>query len=73
MDTSKSFQHKKYDLLCGAREVDRGRFAATLCVSSLNWPSRPRQIALLPGNFPSAHTAIDSAYNQGLDWVLKFG
>ncbi|MEP7058496.1 MAG: hypothetical protein ABI809_12070, partial [Caldimonas sp.] len=62
MDTSKSFQHKNYDLLCGARALDRGRFAPTLCVSSHNWPARPRQIALSPGNFPSADAAIDAAY-----------
>ncbi len=73
MDATKSFLHKDYELLCGARSLDRGRFAPTLCVSKQIWPTRPRQIALLRGDFPSADSAIHAAYSQGLDWISNFG
>ena len=73
MEEAKSFQHKDYDLLCGAKTLDRGRFAPTLFISKQGWPRRRRQIALAPGDFPSAQTAIDAAFTQGVDWVLNFG
>ncbi len=73
MNATKNFRYKNYDLLCGARPVDRGRFAPTLVISTLSWPSRPRQIALAPGDFPSEHTAIDAAYNQGMEWIANYG
>ncbi len=73
MNATKSFRHKNYDLLCGARAVDRGRFAPTLVISTQSWPSRPRQIALVAGDYPSEDTAIDAAYHQGIEWVFNYG
>lgn len=61
-EETKSFQHEDYDLLCGAKTLDRGRFAPTLFVSKQSWPRRRRQIALAPGDFPSTHTAINAAF-----------
>jgi hypothetical protein len=62
-----------YDLLCGAREVGGGMFAATLVVSRRRWPSRPRVIAMAPGSFATQADAIDSARLQGVQWVKDFG
>ncbi|MEP6739780.1 MAG: hypothetical protein ABJA61_05345 [Caldimonas sp.] len=73
MDLTKSFRHQNYELLCGARAVDNGRFAPTLCVTKHVWPSRPRQIAMARGDFESEQSAIDAAYRQGLDWVSNYG
>ncbi len=73
MEEAKSFQHKDYELLCGAKTLDRGRFAPTLFISKQSWPRRRRQIALAPGDFPSTHTAINAAFTQGVDWVLNYG
>ena len=73
MDATKTFRHQNYEFLCGARAVDRGRFAPTLYITKHVWPSRPRQIALARGDFASEQNAIDAAYNQGLEWVRNYG
>ena len=73
MSASETVSFKDYDLTCGARAADQGRFAATLVVARRTWPSRPRIIALTRGSFATEVGAIDSARTQGVQWVTDFG
>ena len=73
MDTTKTFMHKDYELLCGAKAVDDGRFAPTLVLSKQAWPTRPRTIAVQRGDYSSAERAIDAAHAQGIEWVMNYG
>jgi hypothetical protein len=67
------FRLNDYELVCGARVVDGGKFEPTLVVSSNTWPSRPRTLAVQRGNFPTEALAIESAHAQGLEWIANFG
>ena len=73
MDTTKTFRHRDYELLCSAKALDSGNFAPSLVVSKQVWPSRPRTIAVRCDACPTEAHAIDSAYNQGVEWVLNYG
>jgi hypothetical protein len=73
MDTNTIFQHKGYELRCGARVLDSGSFMPTLVVSKHLWPSRPRTIAVDSESCASADEAIASAHAQGLAWVRDYG
>lgn len=73
MDITKTFMHKDYELLCGAKVVDDGRFAPTLVLSKQAWPTRPRTIAVQRGDYATPETAIDAAHAQGIEWVLNYG
>jgi hypothetical protein len=73
MDATETVTFGDYDLLCGARAVGSGTFAATLVVSRRRWPSRPRVIAMARGTFDTESDAINSARLQGLQWVADFG
>ena len=73
MSTPKTFRLKHYELICGAKQVDNGKFVPTLVISSNTWPSRPRTIAIQPGHFLSEDVAIESAHAQGLEWIANFG
>ena len=64
---------KDYELICGARAIDGGKFEPTLVISSNTWPSRPRNIAVQAGYFPTEAIAIESAHTQGLEWIADFG
>ncbi len=73
MDATKIFRHHDYELHCGARPVDGGRFVPTLIVSKQVWPTRPREIAIRRGDYPTPEEAIDAAYAQGIGWIADFG
>jgi hypothetical protein len=67
------FQHKGYELRCGARALDSGSFMPTLVVSKQQWPSRPRTIAVESEGHRNVDDAIASAHAQGLAWVRDYG
>jgi hypothetical protein len=73
MDTDTIFQHKGYELRCGARALDSGSFMPTLVVSKHLWPSRPRTIAVASEGCRNFDEAIASAHAQGLAWVRDYG
>jgi len=50
IDATKIFKHRDYELVCGARRVDNGKFAPTLMISKQVWPTRPREIAVRTSN-----------------------
>jgi hypothetical protein len=73
MHTTRVFKCENYELHCGARQMEAGRFAPNLVVSKLVWPSRPREIAVPRGQHTSEDTAIDAAYTEGLAWIRDYG
>ena len=73
MAATQIFRHQDYELVCGAKAVDSGKFAPTLVVSKQVWPTRPRVIALQRADYLTEDSAIDAAYNQGVEWVTNFG
>ncbi len=73
MDTNNVFQHKGYELRCGARALDSGSFMPTLVVAKHQWPSRPRTLAVTGEGCRSVDEAIASAHAQGMAWVRDFG
>lgn len=73
MDTTKTFRHHGYDLLCCAKVVDSGKFVPELIVCKQVWPTRPRVIAVQRGNHLTEETAIDAAHTQGVAWVQNYG
>ena len=73
MSETETTQYQDYNLVCGARPVDQGRFAPTLTVSRRAWPSRPRVIAVVRDTFETEANAIEAARTQGIQWVTDFG
>jgi hypothetical protein len=73
MELTRIFKHQNYELLCGARAVDSGKFAPSLVVSKQVWPTRPREIAVQRGDYSTLETAIDAAYAQGIEWISNYG
>jgi hypothetical protein len=73
MEPSKLFKHRDYEMQCGAKPVDNGKFAPTLVVTKRSWPTRPREIAVERGDHASAEAAIEAAYAQGVEWVTNYG
>ena len=73
MSASKTFRHQDYELTCGARALDTGRFAPTLVVCKQVWPSRPRDIAVPRGEHQSEASAIEAAHLQGIEWIKNYG
>lgn len=73
MNETQTFRHKDYELTCGARASDNGKFEPTLVVARQAWPRRPRTIAVRRGAHPTPDVAIESAHAQGVEWVSNFG
>ena len=73
MDAIKTFRHQDYELQCGAKAIDSGKFVPTLIVLKQVWPTRPRVIAMPRADYDSEEIAIDAAYTQGVEWVQNFG
>jgi len=72
-DGSRIFRHRDYELQCGARPADSGRFVPVLVVCKQVWPTRPRSIAVDRGEHLTEQTAIEAAYAQGIEWVRNYG
>jgi hypothetical protein len=73
MDTVKVFRHLEYELHCGARALDGGRFKPTLTVAKDRWPKRPREIDVPIGEHTSELDAIEAAYARGVGWISEYG
>ncbi|HRI19232.1 MAG TPA: hypothetical protein PL196_11980 [Burkholderiaceae bacterium] len=73
MDSSRTYRHQGYDLLCAAKPVDAGRYAPELVVCKQAWPTRPRVIAVQRGDHLTEETAIEAAHAQGIEWILNYG
>ncbi|MBK6852491.1 MAG: hypothetical protein IPG93_12870 [Burkholderiales bacterium] len=73
MAEQRVYRHEPYDLLCGAKALDNGKFEPTLVVSRNAWPSRPRTLAVTRGHFVSAELAIESAHADGVKWIANYG
>lgn len=73
MGATKTFRHQDYELLCGARAVDGGKFAPSLIVCKQVWPTRPREIAVQRGDYLTEDVAIDAAHTQGIEWIRNYG
>lgn len=73
MGASKLFQHKDYELLCSAKAVDGGKFAPNAVASKRVWPTRPRDIAMRHGDYPTEEAAIEAAHGQAVEWVQNYG
>jgi hypothetical protein len=73
MSATQVFRLKNYELVCGTRPVDGGKFEPTLVISSNTWPSRPRTIAVRRGSYSTEAVALESAHTQGLEWIANFG
>lgn len=73
MGASKVFRHENYELHCSACAVDNGRFVPAVIVTKQIWPTRPRNIAVRSGSFPTEETAIEAARTQGIEWIVSYG
>jgi len=73
MDTAKVLRHLDYELHCGAKALDGGRFKPTLTVAKDRWPKRPREIDVPVGEHWSELEAIDAAYARGVAWINEYG
>jgi hypothetical protein len=73
METTKVFRHRDYELLCGTRLLDGGKFLPTLVVCKQAWPRRPREIAIPRVTYPSESIAIEAAHAQGIEWIANYG
>ena len=73
MDAATTFRHLGYELTCGFKAIDNGKFAPTLIVCKAVWPTRPRIIAVDRGDHPTQQIAIDAAHAKGVEWVVNYG
>ncbi len=73
MDTTRVFKWENWELLCSAKAVDAGRFAPSVVISKLVWPTRQREIAVPRGQHTTSDTAIDAAYSSGMEWIRNYG
>jgi hypothetical protein len=73
MGATKTFRHQDYELVCSARALDTDKFEPLLVICKQVWPTRPREIAVKRGDHLSAESAIDAAYQQGLEWIQNYG
>ena len=73
MDATQIFRVHDYELVCGAKATDSGKFEPTAVVSKCIWPSRPRTLAMQRGDFLTAAAAVESAHAQALVWIANFG
>ncbi|MFM2119991.1 MAG: hypothetical protein RL722_1459 [Pseudomonadota bacterium] len=62
-----------YEMRCGARELDTGKFEPTLVITRQVWPTRARVIAVARGDHAEAATAIDAARDAGRLWMANYG
>ena len=70
---TQTFHLKHYDLTCSAQACDDGLYQPCVVIASNVWPSRPRTIAVRRDRHPTIEIAIESAHEQGLEWIRNFG
>ena len=73
IDTLKVFRHLEYELHCGAKALDGGRFKPTLTLAKDRWPKRPREIEVPLGQYTSELEAIEAAHARGIEWIRDYG
>jgi hypothetical protein len=73
MGATRTLRHQDYELTCTATAVDGGKFVPGIVVARQIWPSRPRNIAIARGDYPSEESALDAAQAQGIEWVVNYG
>lgn len=73
MGASRVFRHENYELHCSASAADSGRFVPAVVVTKQIWPTRPRNIAVRSGHYPSEESAIEAARAQGIEWIASYG
>ena len=73
MNDRVSYRHRDYELHCGAKVLDNGKFAPTLLVIRQGWPSRPREVAVSRGDYGTEEAAVQAAHVQGVDWIANYG
>ena len=73
MQTTRIVHHREYELTCSASALDSGKFVPGLVVCKQIWPTRPRTIEMLRGDFLTEETALDAAQSQGVAWIRDYG
>lgn len=73
METTRVFKWENWELLCSAKAIDAGRYAPSVTISKLVWPTRQREIAVPRGQYTTQETAIDAAYTSGMEWIRNYG
>lgn len=73
MGATRVFRHENYELHCSANAVDGGKFVPNVVVTKQVWPTRPRNIAVGTGNYPTEEAAIEAARLQGIEWIVSYG
>jgi hypothetical protein len=68
-----TFQHQNYELQCSAKALEGGTFCPHLVISKMEWPTRPREIAVERGKHITAESAIEAARLGGLLWIENYG
>jgi len=67
------FRHGAYEMHCGARALDSGKFAPTLLILKQVWPSRPKEISVPRGDHATEAAAVQVAHDMGIEWVGNYG
>jgi hypothetical protein len=67
------FRYRGYDMHCGARALDNGKFAPTLSILKQVWPSRPKEISVPRGDHATAAEATQVAHDMGIEWIDNYG
>jgi hypothetical protein len=62
-----------YEVRCGARLLDTGKFEPTLVITRQIWPTRARVIAVPRGEHADAEAAIGAAQDAGRAWMANYG
>ncbi len=73
MQTTRTFRHQDYELVCTAKPLDGNRYAPALTVAKQVWPTRPREIAVERGEPLTEQAAIDAAYPPRLERIANYG
>lgn len=73
MGATKVYRHENYELHCSASAADSGKFVPAVVVTKQVWPTRPRNIAVRSGSYPTEDAAIEAARIQGIEWIVNYG
>lgn len=70
---NKLFTHRGYQLSCTAVMDSAGLFESALVAAKIDWPSRPRVLAIERAKHETAEKAIEAAHIHGMKWVDDHG